>query len=72
MAEIWDVWYPKAGATGIPFGRGRINGAAMYSVIWVIRRLKRRRSMRLCEMMRFHFAMLFARIRFARRRAAVS
>ena len=22
--ETWDLWYPKAGATGIPFARGRI------------------------------------------------
>ena len=21
--EEWDIWYPKAGATGIPFARGR-------------------------------------------------
>ncbi len=26
MAEIWDVWYPKAGATGLAFARGRIAG----------------------------------------------
>ena len=23
--EIWDLWYPKAGPTGIPFARGRID-----------------------------------------------
>jgi len=23
QAEDWDIWYPKAGATGIPFARGR-------------------------------------------------
>lgn len=22
--ETWDIWYPKAGAAGIPFARGRI------------------------------------------------
>jgi hypothetical protein len=22
--EIWDLWYPKAGATGIHFARGRV------------------------------------------------
>jgi hypothetical protein len=22
--EIWDLWYPEAGATGLPFARGRI------------------------------------------------
>jgi hypothetical protein len=26
--ETWDLWYPKAGATGIPFGRGRIAAGA--------------------------------------------
>lgn len=25
--ELWDLWYPQAGATGLPFGRGRIAGA---------------------------------------------
>ena len=24
--QEWDLWYPKAAATGIPFGRGRIDG----------------------------------------------
>jgi hypothetical protein len=23
QSEEWDIWYPKAGATGIPFARGR-------------------------------------------------
>lgn len=23
--EEWDLWYPKAGATGIPFARGRVD-----------------------------------------------
>ncbi|MPZ48309.1 MAG: hypothetical protein GEU75_03185 [Dehalococcoidia bacterium] len=23
--EIWDLWYPKAAATGIPFARGRLD-----------------------------------------------
>ncbi len=23
--EIWDLWYPKAGATGISFARGRMD-----------------------------------------------
>jgi hypothetical protein len=27
MAEEWDIWYPKAAATGISFARGRIDGA---------------------------------------------
>lgn len=22
--EVWDLWYPKAGATGISFARGRV------------------------------------------------
>jgi hypothetical protein len=24
MNEDWDLWYPQAGATGIPFARGRV------------------------------------------------
>ena len=27
-AEIWDIWYPKAGATGMSFARGRIGEQA--------------------------------------------
>jgi hypothetical protein len=27
MLEDWDVWYPKAGAVGIPFARGRCDPA---------------------------------------------
>lgn len=23
--QIWDLWYPEAGATGIPFARGRLD-----------------------------------------------
>ena len=23
--EIWDLWYPKAGPTGMPFARGRLD-----------------------------------------------
>lgn len=30
--EDWDIWYPKAGATGIPFGRGRIDTTAILLV----------------------------------------
>ena len=30
--EEWDLWYPKAGATGIPFARGRIDGASVMLV----------------------------------------
>ncbi|MHB8624886.1 MAG: DUF7712 family protein [Aggregatilineales bacterium] len=29
MLEDWDVWYPKAGATGIPFARGRCDPATI-------------------------------------------
>jgi hypothetical protein len=25
--ETWELWYPDAGATGIPFARSRIDGA---------------------------------------------
>lgn len=30
--QVWDVWYPQAGATGIAFGRGRIDGAEVMLV----------------------------------------
>jgi hypothetical protein len=30
--EIWDLWYPGAGATGIPFARGRLDTT---DVMWV-------------------------------------
>jgi hypothetical protein len=30
--ETWDLWYPGAGATGIPFARGRLDRA---EVMWV-------------------------------------
>ena len=23
--QIWDLWFPQAGATGVPFARGRLN-----------------------------------------------
>ena len=23
--QIWDLWYPQAGATGVPFARGRLD-----------------------------------------------
>ncbi len=34
MAEVqtWDLWYPKAAATGLPFARGSISPA---DVLWV-------------------------------------
>jgi hypothetical protein len=28
QTEIWDLWYPKAGATGISFARGRVAAGA--------------------------------------------
>jgi hypothetical protein len=30
--EDWDLWYPKAGATGILFGRGRLNQTSVLLV----------------------------------------
>ena len=30
--ETWDLWFPDAGATGLPFARGRIDPA---DVLWV-------------------------------------
>jgi hypothetical protein len=30
--ETWDLWYPDAGATGIPFARGSLDPA---DVLWV-------------------------------------
>jgi hypothetical protein len=30
--EIWDLWYPEAGATGLPFARGRLDPT---DVLWV-------------------------------------
>src|SRR4030095_10897941 len=30
--QIWDVWYPQAGATGVPFARGRL---AATNILWV-------------------------------------
>jgi hypothetical protein len=30
--EEWDLWYPKAGATGIPFARGRLRAAEVLLV----------------------------------------
>jgi hypothetical protein len=34
MAEeqVWELWYPDAGATGLPFARSRIDAA---TVVWV-------------------------------------
>ena len=30
--QLWDLWYPQAGATGVPFARGRLGAT---NVIWV-------------------------------------
>ena len=30
--QIWDLWYPQAGATGVPFARGRLDAT---NVLWV-------------------------------------
>ena len=30
--DVWDLWYPGAGATGIPFARGRLDRT---EVMWV-------------------------------------
>jgi hypothetical protein len=31
--EIWDLWYPKAGATGLSFARGRIAAGAAIMLV---------------------------------------
>jgi hypothetical protein len=25
MHQVWDLWYPNAAATGLPFARGRLD-----------------------------------------------
>jgi hypothetical protein len=30
--EVWDLWFPEAGATGLPFARGRLDAT---KVLWV-------------------------------------
>ena len=30
--QLWDLWYPQAGATGIPFARGRLEATNMLIV----------------------------------------
>ena len=30
--QVWDVWYPQAGATGVPFARGRLGTT---NILWV-------------------------------------
>jgi hypothetical protein len=33
MVEIWDLWFPNAGATGLPFARCRVGAAAADRVL---------------------------------------
>ena len=30
--EIWDLWYPNGGATGVPFARGRLDATPVLLV----------------------------------------
>ena len=30
--QIWDLWYPKAAATGVPFARGRLDATEILLV----------------------------------------
>jgi hypothetical protein len=30
--HIWDLWFPQAGATGVPFARGRLDAT---NILWV-------------------------------------
>ena len=30
--QIWDLWYPQAGATGLPFARGRLDATQVLLV----------------------------------------
>jgi hypothetical protein len=30
--ELWDLWYPKAAATGVPFARGRLDSTQVLMV----------------------------------------
>ena len=30
--QLWDLWYPKAAATGVPFARGRLDAT---EILWV-------------------------------------
>ncbi len=32
LLQLWDLWYPRAGATGIPFARGRMDPTAVLYV----------------------------------------
>ena len=33
QTETWDLWYPKAGATGLPFARGRVDAGATVMLV---------------------------------------
>lgn len=33
QTETWDLWYPKAGATGLPFARGRVAAEATVMLV---------------------------------------
>lgn len=33
QTEMWDLWYPKAAATGLPFARGRIDAGATVMLV---------------------------------------
>ena len=30
--EVWDLWFPKAGSTGLPFARGRVRSTEVMLV----------------------------------------
>jgi hypothetical protein len=32
MIEVWDLWYPNAGAQGLPFARGRLDATDLLLV----------------------------------------
>lgn len=33
QTETWDLWYPKAAATGLPFARGRVDAGAIVMLV---------------------------------------
>jgi hypothetical protein len=36
QTETWDLWYPKAAATGLPFARGRVDAGAMVMLVHAV------------------------------------
>ena len=32
QSQLWDLWYPKAAATGVPFARGRLDATEILFV----------------------------------------